>query len=173
LGKAGLRYYHSDGGTTTWTYTNIGLVSTISLNSGSVTTHTYDSAGQTTGITHKKANDTIIEQLAYTYDNAGNRKTVTENSGDVTTWTYDNANQLTVEQRSGGSAYHTTFTYDNVGNRETMVGGTDWTATGAGTAGFNGQYADDGTYRGKTAYKLGDPCHKLSPPPLQEYFPHV
>ncbi len=108
---------------TTWAHTNIGLVSTVSLNSGSVTTYAYDSAGQATGITHKKANATIIEQLAYTYDNAGNRKTVTENSGDVSTWTYDNANQLTVEQRSGGSAYTTTYTYDNVGNRATMVDG--------------------------------------------------
>ncbi len=79
--------------------------------------------GQTTGITHKKASATIIEQLAYTYDDAGNRKTVTENGGDVSTWTYDNANQLTVEQRSGGSAYTTTYTYDDVGNRATMVDG--------------------------------------------------
>ncbi len=78
----------------------------------------------------------------------------------MTTWTYDNANQLTVEQRSDSSAYHTTFTYDNVGNRETLVGGTDWTATGAGTTGFNGQYGDDGTYGGKTAYKL-DATHYL------------
>jgi len=48
----------------------------------------------------------------------------------------------------------------NVGNRQTMVGGTDWTATGAGTTGFNGQYGDDGTYGGKTAYKL-DATHYL------------
>ena len=40
------------------------------------------------------------------------------------------------------------------------MGGTDWTATGAGTAGFNGQYADDGTYNTKTAYKL-DASHYL------------
>jgi len=32
-----------------------------------------------------------------------------------------------------------------VGNRQTMVGGTDWTVTGAGTAGFSGRYADDST----------------------------
>ncbi len=101
---------------TTWAYTNIGLVSTLSLNSGSVTTYVYDAAGQATGITHKKANETIIEQIAYTYDNAGNRKTVTENSGDVTTWTYDNANQLTVEQRGDGNAYHITYACDSVGN---------------------------------------------------------
>ena len=48
---------------------------------------------------------------------------MTENSGDVTTWTYDNANQLTVEQRSGGSGYHTTYTYDGDGLRRQTVTG--------------------------------------------------
>jgi len=47
-----------------------------------------------------------------------------------------------------------------VGNRQTMVGGTDWTATGAGTSAFNGEYAPDGTYNGKTAYKL-DASHYM------------
>ena len=40
---------------------------------------------------------------------------------------YDAANQLTVEQRSGGSAYTTTYTYDNVGNRATKVDSTGTT----------------------------------------------
>jgi len=61
------------------------------------------------------------------------------------TWTYDNRLR-TVTLATPAT---TTFTYDDVGNRETMEGSTDWTASGAGTAGFNGQYADDGTYGGR------------------------
>ena len=34
---------------------------------------------------------------------------LTNPNSEVTTWTYDNANQLTVEHRSGSSAYHTTL----------------------------------------------------------------
>jgi len=99
---------NANGTVATWAYSNIGLVSMVALESGSQTTYAYDDTGQTTGITHKKANDTIIERLTYTYDDAGNRRTVTENSGDVTTWTHDNANQLTVEQRSGQASERTT-----------------------------------------------------------------
>lgn len=48
----------------------------------------------------------------------------------MTTVTYDAANQLTLEQRSGGSAYTTTNTYDNNGNLTvTNANGTVTTTT--------------------------------------------
>lgn len=40
-----------------------------------------------------------------------------ESSGDRVTWTYDATDRLTREQRSGASAYDTTYTYDPLGNR--------------------------------------------------------
>jgi len=106
---------------TTWSYDNAGGVTTQELGNGARATYSYDNASRTTGVTHRKADNTLISSFAYSYDNGGNRRTVTENSGDVVTWTYDNANQLTREQRNGANAYDRQYTYDNVGNRSTLV----------------------------------------------------
>ena len=42
-------------------------------------------------------------------------------NSETTTWTYDNANQLTVEQRSGASAYTTTYTYNSAAQGMTPI----------------------------------------------------
>ena len=57
------------------------------------------------------------ERTSYAYDSAGRRITQVEADGTRVTNTYDAASQLTGEERSGTSAYTTTFTYDAVGNR--------------------------------------------------------
>ena len=102
---------------TTFAYDAAGNRSTLTHDNGTITTYAYNTRNWLTGMTNKKANDTVISSFTYLHDDLGNRTRMTENNGDITTWTYDNANQLAVEQRSGANAYRTTFTYDSVGNR--------------------------------------------------------
>jgi RHS repeat-associated protein len=85
---------------------------------GTRTSYSYDAAGQTTQIFHRRSNGTSLLQLDYRYDTAGNRQVMIEGAGTArVTWLYDNQNQLTEENRTGTNAYRNTFTYDSAGNR--------------------------------------------------------
>jgi YD repeat-containing protein len=59
----------------------------------------------------------VILGLTYEHDAVGNPTGMLESGGDRVTWTYDATDRLTREQRSGPSAYDTTYTYDPLGNR--------------------------------------------------------
>jgi YD repeat-containing protein len=66
---------------------------------------------------NRRTDDSRIAGSADDHDAAGNRTGVLESGGDRVTWTYDATDRLTREQRSGPSAYDTTYTYDPLGNR--------------------------------------------------------
>ncbi|MEZ6032462.1 MAG: hypothetical protein R3C17_05190 [Planctomycetaceae bacterium] len=69
---------------------------------GTRTSYSYDAAGQTPQIFHRKSTGLSLLQLDYRYDNAGNRTVLIEDAGAArVTWAYDPQNQLTGEYRTG------------------------------------------------------------------------
>ena len=116
----------------TWSYTYnpAGQVLTETGPLGTVTTHTYDDAGnqltvtdanqKTTTSAYDNANrlqsvtapDTGV--TSYTYDNVGNKLTESDPLGHVTTHTYDANNRLASTTTQSGAK--TTFFYDANGN---------------------------------------------------------
>jgi YD repeat-containing protein len=80
-------------------------------------TSTYDAAGRTTRVFHRKSAGTLILATTYAYDKADNRTGFKESDGDRVTYLYDKTNQLTGENRTGSTPYRYTFTYDSAGNR--------------------------------------------------------
>ena len=79
--------------------------------------HGYHVASNAVERYTRGSDDRLIAESADDYEAAGNRTGVLESGGDRVTWTYDASDQLTREQRSGPSAYDTTYTYDPLGNR--------------------------------------------------------
>jgi YD repeat-containing protein len=87
------------------------------LTNGTRTSYTYDAASRVQQLYNLKADGSVILGLTYDHDPVGNPTGMLESSGDRVTWSYDPADRLTREQRSGPSAYDTTYTYDPLGNR--------------------------------------------------------
>ncbi len=90
-------------GTTTYTYTAIQQLDTMTEPNGRVTTYTYDKAGNRQSQT-VKLNDDVITEIVYTYNDL-NRLTQTSEKRDgvtlATTYTYDaNGNQTQVSEKN-------------------------------------------------------------------------
>ena len=103
------------------------------------TTYGYDNGGRTTGLTHKKANNTLLIGYAATYDNAGRLAQIVETpSNDVTTYSYDNADRLLSEVRTGTKPYSGSYTYDDAGRRLTALVITNGVTTHNGTYSYDG-----------------------------------
>ncbi|RBY74636.1 hypothetical protein DQ239_19310 [Blastococcus sp. TF02-09] len=88
---------------------------------GSVTTFSYDSAGNLRTVTPPAG---VIKATTYTYDDAGRPKTMTDGKGQVTTYVYDGADRVTQIRYDGASSCLTPadcqrYTYDGNGNLTT------------------------------------------------------
>jgi len=105
------------GDRTTFSYDAAGRRTLTELGNATRASYTYDDASQVTQLYNLKADDSVILGLTYERDSAGKPIGMLESSGDRVTWTYDAGDRLTREQRSGASAYDTTYTYDPLGNR--------------------------------------------------------
>lgn len=116
-----------------YTYYANGQVHTVTYGNGTLTTYTYDDAGQVTNIEHQviSSGDQLLG-ITYTYTGDGLIDTVEESYllpflipiYDTATiaYTYDNRNQLIEEERTfGNSEYHYAYTYDQGGNRLTKT----------------------------------------------------
>ncbi len=154
---AGRLEYVNDwvGGSTRYIYDAAGNLKEIQRPNGTKAVYEYDLASRLTGITEKKADDTVI--CAYAYNNlngVGNPRSVTATEpltadvpdADIAYVRDLRSNHLTA---AGAASY----TYDNNGNRKTMVIGSDTTTygwdgdnmlTSISGAGKSIQYAYDG-----------------------------
>lgn len=131
---------YPEGGTTTYAYNALNLLSSITNPSGKLFNFTYDALGRRTGLTYpidinttyayngasritemvNKLDTTQITKNLYSYDNVGNRLTNTDLKG-THSYQYDSLYQLI-------KAIHPdieteAFTYDKVGNRITETRG--------------------------------------------------
>lgn len=116
--------------TTRYTYNGNGQVVSRNLPGGELSNYEYDRLGQLTGITHRNAGGSLLEQLSYVYDPVGNvihkerqeqgkdedRPQDTPKSADVEDYTYDALNRLVEVQNLNGSS-RVTYAYDAAGNR--------------------------------------------------------
>ncbi|WP_284616233.1 RHS repeat-associated core domain-containing protein [Aquabacterium humicola] len=90
----------------------------VTLANGITMTYGYDNASRLTSISYKRADQSVIGDLAYGYDKAGRRTSVsgslanTELPSDVTTATHNANNQLTAWGGAGAPA----ISYDANGN---------------------------------------------------------
>ena len=113
-------------GMTTLAYDPLGRVVTRQTANGTVTTQTYDLAGNLSGITNFGSNGNLVNAISYQYNAANVRTMQSESDGTVTTWTYDREYRLLNENRQGGpenTSFNVTHTYDPVGNRLTTNDG--------------------------------------------------
>jgi RHS repeat-associated protein len=127
---------------TTFTWNNRGWMATQTDAAGSVTTFSYDVAGNPaqncnsggcTGWVYDNLDrateftDQLSNKTTFTYDQNGNRTTVKDALSHVTSYSYDARNRLTVvtqpDPDDGGSLTSpvTTFGYDLAGNRVTVT----------------------------------------------------
>ena len=149
--QGNLTTYTDVGGTTSYSYNTINLLTSLTEPGGAKTTYTYDTGNRqtsmvlptSTGITVTSGYDNANHKLSvkavkgastlmnFAYAYRGNLKSsATDLGGNVTTYSYDALNRLTdaLTKTSGGvqsSDYG--YTYDGAGNRLTS------TANGVGT----------------------------------------
>jgi YD repeat-containing protein len=86
------------------------------LGNGMAVSTLYDQVGNVSAIQALISAGAPLAMCKYTYDAIGNRLAVIELDGSQVTYGYDPSYQLINEQRSGASAYNTTYTYDGAGN---------------------------------------------------------
>lgn len=118
------------GVTTTYSYDNVGQLTTVNLPDGREYTYAYDAAHRLRSITSKTG-----EKLTYELDNAGNRlsEILTDATGAVATQyrqTFDAAGQLSqaIDNIHGMDAT-TTYQHDAEGNLQTETSPTNRTTT--------------------------------------------
>ena len=107
---------------TSYTYTDAGLVDTMTDPLGRIIDYEYDDTGRLIKETH--AVGTIDEaSIEYEYDGSGNQTVITDENGNQTKFAYDNKNRVTqiTEADPDGSDGEltspiTTVTYDESGN---------------------------------------------------------
>ncbi len=111
---------------TEYTYTNRGLINTVTDPLGRVTDYDYNTLGLVTAITFAEGtSDEATRQ--FEYDAAGNQTAIIDENGNRTKFEYDSHNRLTqmTEADPDGSgpltAPVTIFTYDENGNLATVT----------------------------------------------------
>jgi len=136
-------------GGTTYSYDSAGILRSVTNPNGTKTDYNFDSANRPTGLSNKKADNSIISSYAFTLNNVGNPTQSIVNQPSIPTLTaanvssaYDDANRLT---NAGGVAY----TNDPKGNLSGFGGNTftfDYAnrLTGATIGGINYSYLYDG-----------------------------
>ncbi len=126
-------------GTGSLTYNTKGQIATLTYPNNVLATYAYDNGGRATGLTHKKADNTLLIGYAATYDNAGRLSQIVETpSNDVTTYSYDNADRLLSEVRTGTKPYSGAYTYDDAGRRLSALVITNGVTTHNGTYSYDG-----------------------------------
>ena|GEM_PF-821553 len=97
-----------------YAYYDNGLLRQIQRKNGNASTYTYDGLNLDT-LTHRKADNTIIQSFDYNYDANGNIETRKEN-GAATSFGYDVLNRIATS-----SQFAETYDYDSKGNRTSYV----------------------------------------------------
>ncbi|MEW8622631.1 MAG: putative Ig domain-containing protein, partial [Candidatus Thiodiazotropha endolucinida] len=135
------------GGTTQYTYDDVGNLDTVTYPNGMVTDYDYNSVSQLTHVATRDASGTLVGSYSYTLDDTGRRESITEASGRVTHYAYDDLYRLTGETitDSVNGDYSAGYQYDWVGNR------TDSTIDGVQTA-YTYDRNDRLTRQGGTSY---------------------
>jgi RHS repeat-associated protein len=102
-----------------YTYTSAGRLATRLWARGITTTYSYDTIGQSSGISYS---DGVTPSVSYTYDRRG-RQTVIVNGSTTCTHTYDDAGDLLTESYSGGPLNGISITngYDGLLRRTNLV----------------------------------------------------
>jgi RHS repeat-associated protein len=94
-------------------YYKNSLLKTITQRNGIVSSYTYDGLRLDT-LTHKKADQTVLNSFNYDYDKHGNIISITEN-GRTYTFSYDLINRIKTS-----SQFNETYNYDARGNRSSL-----------------------------------------------------
>jgi len=109
---------YADNNGPSYTYTAAGKLKTRTWARGVVTTNSYNSAGQLSGIGYPAGTPSV----AMVYDRSGNNSTFTQGAI-TTTWTDNGASQVLSESYSGGplSGISVTNGYDSLGRRTSLT----------------------------------------------------
>lgn len=144
---------------TDYTYYGSGRVHTVKVNNNNstITTFTYDDAGNQTGVITpdagqisttytalgelKSQTDAAGNVLAWTYDLLGRVKTLSENSTQTGTWNYDPANAIGAlsERKYLSTQLAETFTYNSDARPDKLT-------TSMSIGGFNKTYDHEFSY---------------------------
>ncbi|EAR11071.1 RHS repeat-associated core domain-containing protein [Reinekea blandensis] len=100
-----------EGGTTTMTYNDHGLIETVTDPRGLTTRYDYNGYGELERITSP---DTGV--TTFTHDEAGNVTSRTNANGTTIEYSYDALNRLTEQRYPADPTKNVLFTYDNVSN---------------------------------------------------------
>lgn len=96
----------SAGDTTLYSYRADGSLLTTTLPNGITTSYTYDDAGRLASISHAKG--TTLLSISYTRDENGNPTTIDDSLAGQSSYSFDALDQLTAEVRSGTTTTYTT-----------------------------------------------------------------
>lgn len=124
----------------------------MTVSNGVKTVYTYDNAGRTLSLTHKKTSDnSVLLSYTPTYDSTSARlSSVAEGPTSATTsYTYDAAGRLLTESRTGANPYASTYTYNSRGLRATAF------RSEGGVTSHDGTYTYDNAGRLTTVTQPG------------------
>jgi RHS repeat-associated protein len=112
---------------TAYTYTDAGLIDTVTDGLGRITDYDYNPLGQIEQITFAMGSSDDEAQQTFEYDAAGNVSALIDENGHRTEYIYDDRNRVTqiTEADPDGAGPLTSpvtqFTYDAAGNLETLT----------------------------------------------------
>jgi len=135
-----------------YVYDAKGRPTTVTTSNGVKTVYTYDNAGRTLSLTHKKTSDnSVLLSYTPTYDSTSARlSSVAEGPTSATTsYTYDAAGRLLTENRTGANPYASTYTYNSRGLRATAF------RSEGGVTSHDGTYTYDNAGRLSTVVQPG------------------
>jgi uncharacterized protein RhaS with RHS repeats len=114
---------------TTYTYTDVGSRSTVTLPNGVITTNRYDSLNRLTNVTHSLGGTNLLASYTYGLHSTGRRTNAVEilkqEDGNwqtnTLTWSYDAmyrlTNEVSISSLGASGTYTNSYRYDKVGNR--------------------------------------------------------
>jgi len=116
----------ADGNLTTYTYDAVGNKQGETKANGNKVAYQYDERNRLTELTHRAANNSVLQQFSYTLHPTGRRLQIDEANGRTTVYGYNYLYALeseTITDAENGD-YSASYGYDGVGNRteETING---------------------------------------------------
>ncbi|MFA6131115.1 MAG: SpvB/TcaC N-terminal domain-containing protein, partial [Patescibacteria group bacterium] len=115
--------------TTTYTYTEMNLLSSIEDAAGNIKTIEYDPLGRVKKEDLLHDPSVARKYFAYQYDDAGNVTEVVNPRSVTITSTYDELNRLLTEDADSGAGTETTYTYDSATNGIGRLASADFMGT--------------------------------------------